>query len=85
MTELERVIKEKGRNLEHVPRAPIGTYHQRLSLELHADEMLVACWGTQFPTTMGPICANVANNPFKNIEWIYAISRETAHNLLEKR
>ena len=83
-SQLAQVIRQKGRNLEHIPRAPTTTYHQRLSLEVEKDELIIACWGTQFPTTIGPICEKVANNPVKTIEWIYAIKKQTAEELLEK-
>lgn len=76
LTEYEKMIMKKGRSLAHIPRAPAKTYFQRLSLELNAGEVIVACWG-KFPKC-GEICEKTANNPMVEIHWVIASSNEVA-------
>lgn len=74
--ELEIIAKEKGRNLSNISRGPYDSYHQRLCDATRSDEIIIASWsGNTLPVAAGELKEVTANNPNRQIHWVYAVNR----------
>lgn len=74
--ELEKIAMEKGRNLSFIPRYPINSYYERLCAVKNNDEIIIASWnGNTLEVAAGDLKEITANNPDRNIKWVYTVKK----------